>query len=229
MYSIKEFRELFLKDLDRAEALKAAIEFKYKRSYSNMSIEKFLNWYFVDYPTIYFINQYIELDKSRINIDLFKKDMIIINNKRYIKVTIFNNDESNIKTWTLFVGSFKQDFLIKEDAIEIYNKIIKSKKIISVAGFIVKSYPNKDIETTMFKTNDDFYGNYTENGVNYCEGNLYNFNSNLDLWTIRLSGNDNYSISTDYSSKKEAMEQWNILKNLKVISKTDLKFHYFSN
>ena len=75
----------------------------------------------------------------------------------------------------------------------------------------------------------DGANNSAQNNKEFCMGAFIQNNDFLNTYSIYLYGNDDYSITTDFFTKKEAFKEWNKLKKLKTIKKDDLLNHYFSN
>lgn len=63
----------------------------------------------------------------------------------------------------------------------------------------------------------------------YVCASLWKNPSNLDYWTIHLSGADDYSLSKDFLDEGEARREWRQLLSSRDIRKDDLVDYYFSN
>lgn len=85
-------------------------------------------------------------------------------------------------------------------------------------------------EVVYFKTQKEFYPSHYCEKEAYCKGFIWeNTDSNLELWTIHLGGNDDYSVSLDIIGKDEAQKEWERLKGLDVITDSTVEHYYFSN
>lgn len=85
-------------------------------------------------------------------------------------------------------------------------------------------------EVVFLPTNKEFYPNYVCEGQTYCKAALWvNTDSNLDLWTIHLSGNDDYSISWDVIGENEAKVIWDSLFEKELLTEEQVNHFYFSN
>lgn len=93
-------------------------------------------------------------------------------------------------------------------------------------GLKYPTYPWE--ETVYMPTSMDFFGNYVLDGVEYCQASLYKQDSNLDLWTIHLSGDDDFSLSFDCIGESEARHKWGSLFDNDTITEVLLKGWYFS-
>ena len=80
-----------------------------------------------------------------------------------------------------------------------------------------------------FATTDDWYPAFTLDGGKYVQATLRKWDSNLDLYTICLAGNDDYSISKDYLDLISALADWNYLYTVKSVNSKTLSDTYFSN
>jgi len=216
------------KDKELVYSLKELYTKKYSDDYHSMSDKKFLEWLLATYDFYEYQHLVPNEDKE------LESQGIIMNGKDYQELTIYCDGDSNIKMWQLNIGKLRKDYINKADCINDFNLLkngVPKNLRSTIKGLYdyVKNLKNQTKETKRFLTDDDWYGNYEENSKKYCKGYLRSIPSNLDIWRITLSGNDDYSISTDYLSKEECYKQWNILCNNKIVNKDDLKDHYFSN
>jgi hypothetical protein len=218
----------FLNNPDECLKLKTLKSKQYNdEQYISWSDEKFCDWFFVDYD-FYAYDKYIEISSLD---DKYKEESIInFKNKQYIQLQVFTDTDNPYNPiTTLYFGEYflARDFISIDEALK-FNKGVEKLDI----DFLEKLHIFIDsdcVEEKYFQTSDDFYGNYIIDDNICCEGILFKNNSNLDLWHILLSGNDDYSITSVFLSEEEAKKQWDLLKNKKTILKTDLKNHWFSN
>lgn len=85
-------------------------------------------------------------------------------------------------------------------------------------------------EVVFLPTSKEFYPNFYCEGVAYCKASLrQNKETNLELWTIRLGGDDDYSISFDIIGEEEARQEWGNLFNHEFITDNTTDKFYFSN
>ncbi len=85
-------------------------------------------------------------------------------------------------------------------------------------------------EILYMPTIKEFYPCHQHNGMSYCLATLFeDKESNLDLWTVRLEGDDDYSISFDIIGKEQAYSEWNRLLSADCISDELVSEYYFSN
>ena len=85
-------------------------------------------------------------------------------------------------------------------------------------------------EVAYLPTTKEFYPCHWVGGKMYCLATLfYNEESNLELYTIQLSGNDDYSISFDVIGREEALREWGRLFEYENITDEVVSKYYFSN
>jgi len=220
MYSLKEFKkEILSSPEDLKQLIKNASE-KYDLSFFE-SDEEIVNWFFVEYPETYLYQRMIRAD----NINLELKNLFILNGDYYVKVEGYNDCSTNLDFYTLTIERNDKHFLNEVD----YKKDIAllEQGILDTKDFNKPKI--NELDEKMFKTTDNFHGNYFENDKEYCNGEFIVLKGNIDLYQISLSGNDDYSITTDFIDKEKALSAWEHLCNLPVVNQTDLKNHYFSN
>lgn len=100
----------------------------------------------------------------------------------------------------------------------------------TVRDYLEWSYTSDDcVEHLYFETNVSWYPLYSVNNKHYVCGTVRKWNSNLELYTICLSGNDDYSLSKDYTSWEDCMNDWKKLKNSRFVNHDTLTNTYFSN
>lgn len=220
------------------ELLKLKKHYKYEL----MDDETFLDWAFKTYD--------IFIDQGFIEIESKTKELTItIDGKQYIRYSLYKDNESNIELCSIGIGSgIKKHFVKENEMIEYFESIDK----VNEKDFKCKN--NYKVISEIFKeTADDWYGTYkldltdktSEYQINlrkklskinnfseekeYCEMFFSRLTSNLDYFVIRIGGNDDYSLSKEFLSQKEAESEWNRLLKLKILNKKDLENYYFSN
>jgi hypothetical protein len=222
LYTIEEIRELIRNDEVERNDFKSFIIEEYPIVFNIQDdINKMIDWYFVTYDSIYHQEMYVKCDK---NISDLK-----VNEDYYIKLKVYENSDSNLDYYSLFIGSiYRKDY---KNIDEIYEDIKYSFKdslfYIPKDAYDIRNY-GKDIDL-YFKTKDEWHGNYNIDGQDMCLGTLCKPSSNLGITSIRLSGNDDYSISQDFWSYGEAREHWDYLSQKKFVNQYDLINSYFSN
>lgn len=169
----------------------------------------------------------------------------------YANVTLFIDSDSNLETRRISVSvlpvysdgkyvrqtMYHMDVLAKEGSDRILSEIKEmyelSKESLDNLGFKLKDHhADRDlyVETTMLPTGDDWYPSHEVDGVQMVEASIRNLPSNLDLWTIQLSGDDDFSMSTDILGESEAKAVWQDLLSRPAVNHTGgLENFYFSN
>lgn len=94
------------------------------------------------------------------------------------------------------------------------------KSTVDVAAYTLKN--TYAIKQLFLATNTDWYPSYIFNEKQYVCATLIKWNSNLDLHSIHLSGNDDYEISRDFLDEKTALEYWDTLLTIDYISPASL-------
>lgn len=169
----------------------------------------------------------------------------------YANVTLFTCSDSNLETHQISVSvlpvysdgkyvrqtMYRMDVLTEEESDRILSEIKEmyelSKESLDNLGFKMRD-PHADrdlyVETTMLPTNDDWYPSHEVDGLQMVEASISKIPSNLDLWTIQLSGDDDFSMSTDILGESEAKAVWQDLLSRPAVNHTgDLENFYFSN
>ena len=193
---------------------------KYDGTFTNKTnVNKIIDWYFKTYD-FYIQNLYLECNKKLSN--------ITVKGKHYVNVKIYHNNKSNLKYYKLLIGNkYIKDFkTLKEANLELNNQ--SNNKLFKLPK---NTYSNKRENSTnrLFKTQDNWYGNYKLSYSPACSGSIYNHNSNIGISSIHLGGNDDYSITQDFWSYKEAKKTWNKLCKKKFVNKKDLPNSYYSD
>jgi len=219
-YTTEEIKNLIKNDDKEKELFKSFISNKYPTLWKNKSdvVNEMIEWYFKTYST-YSKEMYVICNK--------KISTLTIKNRHYIKLKIYKSS-SNLEYYTLIIGDkYRKDFkTLKEVYIEIEG---------SFKGSLFKLpknvYSHKDGKSTQkyFKTEDNWYSNYNINGKDMCLGTFYYNSSNLDICSIALGGNDDYSISKDFWTYNDAKKHWDILCKKRFVNSSDLEGSYFSN
>lgn len=83
-----------------------------------------------------------------------------------------------------------------------------------------------DKDYMMCKTEESWSPAY-EGG--YVQASFRKCNSNIPMWSIHLSGDDDYSISQDFVDEAAALAKWEEILQAKVVNKDILGDSYFSN
>ncbi len=94
------------------------------------------------------------------------------------------------------------------------------KSTVDVAAYALKH--TNAIKQLFLATNTDWYPSYSLNGKQYVCAVLEKWNSNLDIHSIQLSGNDDYAISRDFLDEKSALDMWNQLLTIEYITPESL-------
>ena len=94
------------------------------------------------------------------------------------------------------------------------------KSTVDVAAYELKH--TSAIKQLFLATNTDWYPSYSLNGKQYVCAVLEKWNSNLDIHSIQLSGNDDYAISRDFLDEKSALDMWNQLLTIEYITPESL-------
>lgn len=94
------------------------------------------------------------------------------------------------------------------------------KSTVDVAAYSLKR--TNAIKQLFLATNTDWYPSYSLNGKQYVCAVLEKWNSNLDIHSIQLSGNDDYAISRDFLDEKSALDMWNQLLTIEYITPESL-------
>lgn len=94
------------------------------------------------------------------------------------------------------------------------------KSTVDVAAYALKR--TSAIKQLFLATNTDWYPSYSLNGKQYVCAVLVKWNSNLDIHSIQLSGNDDYAISRDFLDEKSALDMWNQLLTIEYITPESL-------
>ena len=94
------------------------------------------------------------------------------------------------------------------------------KSTVDVAAYTLKR--TSAIKQLFLATNTDWYPSYSLNGKQYVCAVLEKWNSNLDIHSIQLSGNDDYAISRDFLDEKSALDMWNQLLTIEYITPESL-------
>ena len=175
----------------------------------------------------------------------------------FVEATLFHDDESNIPLWTISVGRYNncrsKDFLSKEEAQLEWISIQLSSDLQpdDLEGYYDNSnfrnfekYVEPIPEGSPAQTSEDWDGDRSYYGYVYMPTKdnwhgthrgthvrmrLYRQISNLDLWSISLYGNDDYSLSKDILGGDEAKETYRNLLLLPYVNKDSLPGTYFSN
>lgn len=227
--SYKEIKDYFFYNKEELKELQNKIFKNYKQDFiKNFSEEEFLNWYFYE-SSVYLKMFYIGIPNK------LKRffNYILIDDKPFVRCSFYYDKETNIPLYSISIDSSKiKHFLTLDDLEERYTKLLSN---FSFSDFISNKdylYFEKDI---YLETSADFYANYIKNDKKCCDFSLSKRASNLDLWTVRLSGTDDYSLSKDFLSKEEAFKERDKLKKLEIINYSDLikgnssEDYYFSN
>lgn len=215
-YTTEYIINLFNKNIKEIKKFRDNFEKKYNIKYYFKDDISFIEWYFKNYNNDEFM-VYVKCNKN-ISDFSFKDD-------NYIKVTIYKQ-ESNLNYFTLVMGRYSKEYLTKEEAMNDFEEHNKSK-LFNLPEILNKNKDNYD--SKKFETEDNFCGNYIENNKEYCIGIFFKQNSNIDIYSIKLSGNDDYSIAQDFYSYEESISTWNKLKNKKFVNQSDLPNSYFVN
>jgi len=220
MYSLKEFKKEILSSPEDLKILIANANSKYNLDFFN-SDEEIVNWFFIEYPETYLYQTMIKAN----NIDLELKNLFLLNGDYYVKVEGYNDCITNLDLYTLTIEYNEKHFLNEVD----YRKAISllEQGVLDITSFNKPEI--EELDNKMFITTDSFHGNYFENNSECCQGQFSISKGNIDLYQISLSGNDDYSITTDFINKEEAESVWKILCELSIVNHADLKDHYFSN
>lgn len=247
MKSKKEIKEYFLNNQEQLKKLKEIKIEEYSLN-KEMSDLEFLNWNFAEYD-FYIFDGYIETP-----LYLKGEKYLTIEDKKYIKYKIYKDTESNLKLFSIVIGnSLANMMFLNEEEMKSFNENIKILDRETFDKFYLINRTDKFNKKVFHATDDDWYGTYRLNlnkkndpyeiklrkrlsttkdfdeNEGYCELRLIKQFSNLDLWTIVISGNDDYSVSKDFLSEKEVNEEWNRLLLLKYINHEELENYYFSN
>lgn len=94
------------------------------------------------------------------------------------------------------------------------------KSTVDVAAYSLKR--TNAIKQLFLATDTDWYPSYSLNGKQYVCAVLEKWNSNLDIHSIQLSGNDDYAISRDFLDEKSALDMWNQLLTIEYITPESL-------
>lgn len=94
------------------------------------------------------------------------------------------------------------------------------KSTVDVAAYALKR--TSAIKQLFLATNTNWYPSYSLNGKQYVCAVLEKWNSNLDIHSIQLSGNDDYAISRDFLDEKSALDMWNQLLTIEYITPESL-------
>jgi len=228
MYTKTQLRNLFKADKKEAETLRNVIEKRYDKSYQHMTIDKFLDWYFEDY--CFDVGRYLKYVKVPKDLKRKKQlgNLIKFKDELYAKVSVWKNDEGNLKLTTLSIGDLMKHFVEEPELEKTLATYIKDGVLFNLSKLIYPYVKTKDYKTKDFPTIDDWYGSFVVNNKQYVEGRIYQVVSNLDLWSIHLAGNDDYSITQSFISKQEAIDEWDRLGKLKSVP-NEMKDYYFSN
>jgi hypothetical protein len=227
--SYKEIREYFLNNSEESIKLQEKIFNNYKQDFiKNFSQEDFLNWYFYE-SSVYLKMFYIAIPNK------LKRffNYILVNDKPFVRCSFYYDKETNIPLYSISIDNSKFKHFLKLEDLEKRYELLLEK--FSFSDFV----SNKDYlcfeKDIYLETSADFYGNYKKNDKEFCLFRLSKLASNLDLWSIRLSGTDDYSLSKDFLTKEEAFKESDRLKKLKIINYSDLitnnqkEDYYFSN
>jgi hypothetical protein len=228
IFNIQKFKKLFTKL--EVSTLKNFYGKKYKTDYHSMSDINFLNWLFDD-NDIYIKNVFI-LYKNGLD----PENIYTANNQQYINIKLYEDKESNLDLFELSLDKYSISFNNKIDMLLFYKKLTIKKEIttellntLELEFKLSNIGIDEWIEEFIFETTDCFYENFKKDGKEFCKGAIIKNNNFFNTYSIYLYGNDDYSISKDFYTEKEAMLEWENLKNKKTIRKNDLTNHYFSN
>lgn len=105
------------------------------------------------------------------------------------------------------------------------------KTTLDLALWYFGIYNGKTIyeECCFFETDADWYPAFEIGEKLYVKATLFKHTSNLELYTICLAGNDDYSISKDCIGYDVAITEWLDLHAEQYVRPEHLKDHYFSN
>ena len=96
----------------------------------------------------------------------------------------------------------------------------KSKTTVDVAEYSLRN--TNAIKQLFLATNTNWYPSYTFNEKQYVCAALVKWDSNLDIHSIQLSGNDDYAISRDFLDEESALNMWNKLLTIEYITPESL-------
>ena len=162
------------------------------------------------YLCVYMYRRLSNLDIWSIEIvGLPRVDSIGLNTKRYF------SDHASLQDVTSHADSLKELYELDESSLQML-------------GFKEFSYGHardkEDIilKHAVFRTEDDWCDNFVYDGIDSVHGDLSKAYSNLDLWTISVSGNDGRGKSMDILGKSAAEEYWNYLVTKPYVNKVDI-------
>lgn len=162
----------------------------------------------------------------------------------YLRVSI-HNIASNLDIWSMEVRGLQRVISIGLNSRKYFKDHISLQDVTSYADSLKELYELDEVSLQMlgfkefsydysrddeavvhkravFRTEDDWYSNYVYDGVDSVHGDLSKACSNLDLWTISVSGNDGYGKSMDILGKAAAEECWDYLVNKSYVNKIDI-------
>ena len=143
-----------------------------------------------------------------------------------------------MNNWKL-ASEFAKEYALTDTAIAALNNMKKSspdywadKTTYDFACWYFGLHSGRSVyeEDAFLVTNSDWYPCFEGvNGEKYVHATMYKHDSNLELYTICLAGNDDYSISKDFIGYDEAITAWVDLLSQDYVRQEHLPGSYFSN
>lgn len=121
--------------------------------------------------------------------------------------------------------------LLYEKARNSYPEYWAKKSTLDYAMWNLGAHRQKDAyeQELFFLTDTDWHPSLIVGTSMYVHGTLYKCDSNLDLYTICLAGNDDFSISKDFIGYDVAITAWLDLCAEQYVREEHLPGNYFSN
>jgi hypothetical protein len=190
----------------------------------NLTADSFSEWALSSIG-IYERVGYIEVDNTIRN-EFNKK--FIIGNKTFVRYYIYKFDDTNLELYELKIEQYTFNDISLNNIHKKLDKIIKNDILINLDDFHLNNYREVQFKDYL-NTNDEWYSNFIIDNQDKCLVTLMVQNNNINIHTIIIEGDDDYSLSKDFLSMTEARKELNYLHSLKFINKSNLIEYYFSN
>ena len=192
------------------------------------SIDDVIHYYFSHLKHHYVDRHAFFLTDIPESVDLFGEDFVLA------EVT---KEESNLEMYQLRIGDWRQPHKIKlyaglEELNEEWERLTNAPVVNyeTLDGMVAQNdcrYEN--VETRYHETMSDWYPAHIVDGKKCVSLTFTKKTANIEIYTIHMGGDDDYSLSKQYVSKEEAYKEWEYLKTLRYVNRNSLSGVFFSN
>ena len=221
---------------------------EYQEAYGEISKEKFLNYILnVNYQHIYIDTKLVKCNRKKLTLD-----------GEYALATLYKDDLSNIPTWSVNVGGMIKCFLSEDEALAEWGGVefsdlkgyrnefksikalnwstdFKNKRCLTLAEYANLKHDgfSHDVQDAlahknaiMCPTTANWCGTFSKG---YVLVQIRRTVPELDIYTLLMLGNDDFSMSLDIIGEEEARKVWKQVVCCKDLQPDTFKDAWFSN